>query len=50
MYGYYIDFKFSGGYANFLKIIWDKCKKFRNDFGTLSFASSFDADAEKNSS
>ena len=47
IYGYYIDFKFSGGHDNFFKTIWDKCTKFRNDFGTLPFASSFDADAEK---
>ena len=46
VYGYFIDFKFSGGYANFFTTIWKKCREFREDFGSLPHASTFDADAE----
>ena len=46
VYGYFIDFKFSGGYANFFTTIWKKRRDFRKDFGSLPHASTFDADAE----
>ena len=47
LYSYKMDFLYDGGYANFFKTLWNKCRNLRQDFGSLLHASTFDPDAEQ---
>lgn len=40
------DFKKKGGFSNYFTELFDKIKKFRPEFGRLSYSSSFDHNAE----
>ena len=46
IFSYVLDFRYPGGYSNFFDTLWDKCQKFRSDFGTLPMASTFDSSSE----